>query len=185
MKRRILLALAAAALAAACTPTPNANPLSVDMRRTLTFSEIAVTAEGAAFESAIAADFASRLGPDLEAELRQEFSDRLSPAGARLVVDLARINVSSRTATAYGRDQSRLVGQARIIGAGGETLAVYPVMSIAGEAADSTAGLVVGTVLSGPERLYRQLLDSFALSAREQILGAGLPGARLYRQLAR
>ena len=169
-------------LLAACAPLPRANPLSAEAVRSLTFAEIEVTTAGAGFEGRGAA-FSSRLAPELRAVLRREFSDRLGAGGARMVVEVGRLNVAGGTSTALGRDQSALAGTVRILD-GGALVASYPIQVIAGEASASIAGAIVGATVNSGERFYRRLLDGFAQDAREQIVGRGLPGSRVVRQVS-
>lgn len=167
---------------AACAPLPRANPLSAEQVRDLAFSEIRVTTAGAGFEGR-GTDFSSRLAPELQAVLRREFSDRLGPGGATMVVEVGRLNVAGGTSTALGRDQSTLTGTVRIL-AGGALVASYPIQVIAGEASESLAGALVGATVNSGERFYRRLLNGFARDAREQILGPGLPGSRTVRRVS-
>ena len=176
---RILLPLLL--LLAACAPLPRANPLSAEAVRSLALADIEVTTAGAGFEGR-GADYSSRLAPELEAVLRREFSDRLAPTGARMVVEVGRVNVAGGTATALGRDQSTLSGTVRLV-QGGELVASYPIQVIAGEASESLAGAVLGSTVNSAERFYRRLLTGFARDAREVILGPGLPGSRAVRRL--
>ena len=185
MQRRFFLtgALVVAPLLAACAPTPYANPLGREARAALRFSEVEVTTSGAAFESARAADYASRLGPELRAELRREFSDRLDPGGVRLAIEVQRVNVAGSTGTAFGRDQSRLSGAARVIDREGRLLASYPIAVVAGEARETRLGALAAASVTSADRFYRALLSDFATTTRTEILGADLPGARLLRQV--
>ena len=183
MNRRALLASSLALALAACAPLPHSNPLSADAARNLVLSGIEVTTTGAAFEGR-AADYSSRLAPELAATLRREFSDRLGPSGVAMVVEVARLNVAGGTSTALGRDQSTLIGTVRLIDQG-TLIAAYPIQVVTGEASESLAGAVVGAAVNSAERFYRRLLTGFARDAREQILGRGLPGSRLVRNATR
>ena len=184
MLRRYFLMLAGAApLLAACSPTPYANPLSREVRAALRFRRIEVDTGGAAFESARAADYATRLGPELQAQLRQEFSDRIDPAGVTLAVEVQRLNVTSATGTAFGRDQSRLSGAARVLDREGRLLASYPVTVIAGTARGTTVGALASAAVTTAEGFYRTLVADFARTTRTEILGADRLGARLARQV--
>ena len=179
--RRLALLLALAL--AACAPAPRSNPLSAEAVRTLTLSEIAVTTSGTAFEGR-ARYYSSRLAPELAAVLRREFSDRTDAAGLRMVVEVSRFNLAGGTSTALGRDQSTLSGTVRLLD--GRTLvAAYPIQVLAGEASGSLAGAVVGAAVNSADRFYRRLLTEFAQDAREQIIGRGLPGSRLVRNVTR
>jgi hypothetical protein len=181
MNRRTLLLLLAGS-AAACAPQPFANPLSREVRASLTFADIVVDATGAGLESSRAADRASSLGPDLRAALRSEFSDRVTGSGALMRVDVARFNLAGGTTTAFGRDQSRLSASVRIIDPTGRLLATYTIQTTAGDAAETRTGALVGATIGSAERFYRTLLSNFARNTREQILGSDLPGQRLIRR---
>ena len=167
---------------AACAPLPRSNPLSAEAVRGLAISEIEVTTAGAAFMGG-GPDFSSRLAPELRAVLRREFSDRLGPGGVRMVVEVGQLNVAGGTSTALGRDRSTLTGTVRLL-EGGALIASYPIQVIAGEASESLAGALVGATVNSGERFYRRLLTGFARDAREQILGAGLPGSRTVRRVS-
>ena len=179
MNRRALLASALAL--AGCAPLPRSNPLSADAVRNLTLSGIEVTTTGAAFEGR-AADYSSRLAPELAAALRREFSDRLGPSGVEMVVEVSRLNVAGGTSTALGRDRSTLTGTVRLVDRG-TLVAAYPIQVVSGEASESLAGAVVGAAVNSAERFYRRLLLGFARDTRERILGRGLPGSRLARRV--
>ena len=183
MHRRACLALLAGAGLAACAPLPNTNPLSRDQRAALAFSGIEVTTSGAAFESTLAADYSSALAPDLEGVLQREFADRLNPDGARLIVEISRFNLAGSAATAFGRDQSRLLGTVRVVSPGGLLLATYPIQVLAGEAAESRTGAILGAATNRAGGYYRDLVTGFARDTREQILGGDLPGQRLIRNI--
>ena len=184
MKRRIfLLGTLAAGSLASCAPTPHANPLGREARAALRLGRIEVRTEGAAFESARARSQASQLGPDLEAELRRTFSDRLDPSGATLVVEIQQVNLAGGTRTAFGSDQSRMTGAVRLLGEDGRLRASYPVTVIAGEARETTLGALAAATVGSADRFYRTLLVDFARTTRSQMLGPDLPGARLMRQI--
>ena len=184
VNRRALLASSLAALAlAACAPVPRSNPLSAEAVRGLRISDVQVTTAGAAFEGR-AADYSSRLAPELAATLRREFSDRLGPSGVTMQVEVARVNVAGGTSTALGRDRSTLAGTVRLLD-GEALIAAYPIQVVAGEASESLAGAVVGATVNSAERFYRRLLTGFARDAREQVVGRGLPGSRLIRNATR
>lgn len=127
MNRRFVLTLLGGATLAACSPLATSLPLSRETRQTLRLRDVEVTTEGAAFESARANAYAGRLPRDLRAALLAEFSDRRSDAGAVLQVEIARLNIAGTTATQFGRDQSRLVGNLRLIGDDGALMATYSV----------------------------------------------------------
>lgn len=184
MTRRfvVLGALAALPVLAGCAPAPYANPLSREVRAGLRFSDITVSTSGAAFESARAGDYASRLGPELQAQLRRAFSDRLDQDGVTLAVEIQRLNVAGSAGTAFGRDQSRMTGSARVLDREGRLMASYPVTVIAGEARETRLGALAAAAVTSADRYYRTLVADFARTTRSQILGADLPGARLVRQ---
>lgn len=184
MRRRHLIALFCTAPLLACAPQASDNPLSADMRRTLQISEVQVVTSGTAFTSARAGDYSSKLSPDLRAALRREFSDRMGASGVTMQVTVSSLNVASATSTSYGRDQSRLQGQVSLVEAG-QVLASYGIQTVAGEAADSRTGALLGAVTGSSGGYYRTLVDEFARDTREQILGAGLPGSRLVRNITR
>ncbi len=184
MNRRTVLTLLLASALSACAPRPYTNPLSREVRKGLTIAEIDVVTTGTAFESVRAADYASRLSPELAGRLRQEFSDRLDPGGVTLSVEIARMNVAGATTTAFGRDQSRLQGTAQIRDREGNVLAVYPIHVVAGGAADTRTGALAQAAVTTADRFYRSLLDDFAKTTREQILGADLPGQRMLRRVS-
>lgn len=183
MKRRLVIALLGASALVACAPTPNANPISREVRQTLTFSEINVTTSGAAFDSTRASERSSSLGPDLQAWMKRELADRMSPGGATLAVDIAKLNVAGSTTTRMGRDQSQLQGSIRVLDGDGQLLGTYQINVVAGQAAETTAGALASAAVQSADGYYRSLLDAFARDAREQILGAELPGQRLLRQI--
>ncbi len=184
MQRRFFLsgALAGLPMLVACAPTPYTNPIGREARAALRFSEVTVSSSGAAFESARAADYASRLDPELRAALRREFADRMDPAGVPLMVEIQRLNVATGTGTAFGRDQSRLSGQVRVLDRDGRVLGSYGISVVAGEARDSRLGALAAASVSSAERFYRALVNDFAATTRTEILGTELPGARLLRR---
>ena len=183
-RRGLLLgALAALPLAVACAPTTRVNPLPREVRAGLRLAQVSVSTQGAAFESSRAADFASRLGPELQAQLRREFSDRLDPAGMTLAVEVQRFNLAGGTGTAFGRDQSRLTGSVRILERDGRLMASYPVAVIAGEARETRLGALASAAVTTAERFYRTLLSDFSRTTRVEVLGTDLVGARLIRQV--
>lgn len=182
MRRRAFVILSAAGLAA-CSPLAGANPLGLEERRTLRISDFTVRTTGTSFASSRAQEFSSRLAPDLRAALRQEFAERTSPGGASVVVDIASLNLSGSTATAFGRDQSRLRGQLTILAGDGTTArATYAIDVVAGSAAQTTTGALASAAVNSDDGFYRRLLSSFALDAREQVIGQYLPGERIVRQ---
>ena len=180
-RRTLILTLAAGALTA-CAPSPASNPLGREARAALTISRVDVVTTGAAFESARAADTASRLGPDLSGALRQEFADRIRPDGVVMSVEIARMNLAGSVRTAFGSDQSRLQGTVRLLDRSGALLATYPVQVEAGTAAETRTGALARATVTTADGFYRALLRDFARAAREQILGADLPGQRLLRR---
>lgn len=187
-RRRFLvtggLVLAGAAGLAGCAPQPRANPMGRELRGSITFSEVSVTTAGAALESRRAADAATALGPELEAALRQAFSDRMAAQGtARMVVEVDRFNLAGGTRTAFGSDQSRLSGAVRVLDGQGRLLGSYAVVVTAGEAAETRLGALAGAALGSADRFRRQLAQDFARSTREQMLGRDLPGQRLVRRV--
>lgn len=184
MQRRVFLtgALAGLPLLAACAPTPYTNPIGREARAALRFSDIVVSTSGAAFESARAADYATRLGPELRAALRREFADRMDPAGVPMFAEIQRLNVATGTGTAFGRDQSRMSGAVRVLDLQGQVLGSYGIAVVAGAARESRLGALAAASLSSAERFYRALIDDFAATARTEILGTELPGARLLRR---
>ncbi len=165
---RLLIVLIVALTAAACTPEPRTNPLSREAARSLTFSEFDVTTTGTAFESGAARDYASRLAPELEAALGQEFRSRRGD-GARMEIDIASLNVAGGRSTAFGRDQSRMTGTVRIVDSGGRVMASYQIQSLAGEAAQSRWRAVFDSATQSAEGFYRVLLRDFARSTRQQV----------------
>lgn len=183
LHRRGLLLGALAALPLACAPTTRVNPLPREVRAGLRFAQVTVSTDGAAFESSRAADFASRLGPELQAQLRREFSDRLDPSGMTLAVEVQRLNLAGGTGTAFGRDRSRLAGAVRILDRDGRLMASYPVAVSAGEARETTLGALASAAVTSAEGFYRTLIGDFARTTRVEVLGADLPGARLIRQV--
>jgi len=183
MKRRIFLfGLAAGPVLSACAPLPSANPLGQELRQTITFSEIDVTTTGAAFESGRGAEYASQLAPDLEAALRREFVDRMDPDGVPLRVDISRLNLAGSTATAFGRDQSRLQGAVRVEDRAGALIASYGIDIRRGDPAETTTGALLDAATGRAARTYRALASDFARETRVQVLGRDLPGERLLRQ---
>ncbi|WP_209426441.1 hypothetical protein [Pararhodobacter sp. SW119] len=183
MQRRTLLLMLGSGALGACAPQPYTNPLSREARAALGITRIEVVTTGTAFESALAAESATRLGPDLTGALRQEFADRMRPDGVVMSVELARLNMASSLRTAFGRDQSRLQGTVRLLDASGRLLAAYPVQVEAGAAAATRTGALARASVTTAEGFYRDLLRAFARAAREQILGAGIPGQRLLRRV--
>ncbi|RYG92870.1 hypothetical protein EU803_01835 [Loktanella sp. IMCC34160] len=184
MNRRFILAAMGGLAIAACAPLPNTNPISREVRASLTFSEVSVSTDGTAFESVRASDYSSRLAPDLRGMIEREFADRMSTGGVRMVVDIARLNVAGATTTAFGRDRSLLQGQVQIITNDGRVLGTYAINVVAGDAAETTAGAVIDAAIQSGDGYYRDLLDAFAQDTREQVLGGDLPGQRLIRQLS-
>ena len=183
MHRRYFLTGALAGLPlAACAPTPYSNPIGREARAALRFSDVTVSSSGAAFESARAADYASRVGPELRAALRREFADRMDPAGVPLEVEVQRLNVATGTGTAFGRDRSRLSGTVRVRDAQGRVLGSYAIAVAAGEARESRLGALAAATVSSSERFYRAMVNDFAATTRTEILGSELPGAGLLRR---
>lgn len=186
LDRRALLLLAASGVLAACAPRPEARLADGEMRADIGFSEIRVETVGTGFESRLAADAAARLGPDLQAELRREFSDRIDRGGtARMVVEIDRFNLAGGAQTALGRDQSRLSGTVRVFDDADRLLASRAITVAAGTAAQSRTGAVLGAMTGSADRYYREMLRDFACAAREQMLGPDLPGQRLVRRVTR
>ncbi|SFP88470.1 hypothetical protein [Tranquillimonas alkanivorans] len=170
LHRRHFLLLSAAVPLAACAPTPRTNPLSRSLASNLQLGSINVSTAGAAYENARAGEYATRLGPDLEAALRQELSGRLSPgAPARMEVEVSRLNLASSARTAFGSDQSALVGSVRLVSPDQGVLASYVVDARAGEAAETRAGALLDTALNLGDRYYRRLLTTFADDTEQQI----------------
>lgn len=173
MDRRHFLTLSAAGTvlaAAGCAPMPRSNPLSRAMATSLTFSDITVSASGAAFENRRAAGYSSRVAPELEAVLKQRFAKRMNPgSAARIEVELARLNVADSARTAFGSDQSALSGTVRVISAGGGVLASYVIEARAGEAAETRTGALFDAAVRSSDGYYRQLLDAFARQAHDRI----------------
>ncbi|WP_422071967.1 hypothetical protein [Tranquillimonas rosea] len=170
--RRVFLLTGGAALGlAACAPMPRSNPLSRAAASNLTFSGVTVSTSGAGYENSRAAQYSSRLGPDLQGVLAQEFSSRIEGSGgARMEVDVARLNLANSARTAFGGDQSRLQGTVRLIENGSNaTIASYVIDVVAGAAAETRTGALFGAAVNSSDRFYRQLLTAFADQAREQI----------------
>ena len=185
MTRRSLIALGLSATLVACAPLGAPNPLPRDLRRSLRLADITVITEGASFQNTRAADRASTLGSDLRQYLSREFSERLAPEGMTLQAEVSRLNVASGSATAFGRDQSRLQGTVRIIDTDGALLASYPVLAVAGSPRETRGGALAGAAVNSAGGYYRDLLDRFARDTREAVLGAYLPGERTARQVGR
>ena len=185
MRRRsfVLAALAVVPVLAGCTPTPYASPLGREARATMRFSAIEVNAQAAVFESSLAANYASRLGPDLQANLRREFADRMDASGLTLVVDVQRFNLARSLRTAMGQDQPRLSGVARLVERDGTLVGSFPVTVVAGEARATAAGAVAVAAVTTADGFYRSLLADFARQTRGTVLGREGPGARLLRGL--
>ncbi len=181
-RRGVLLSLGAVPLAA-CAPRPDPNQLSREARAALRIARINVTTTGATFESARASQAAGDLGPDLQARLRQEFSDRMRPDGVEMSVEIARMNLAGSVRTAFGGDRSRLQGTVRLIDGGGRLLAVYPVEVEAGTAAETRTGALARATVTTVDGFYRALLTGFARQTRGQILGDDSAGQRLVRQV--
>ncbi len=181
--RRLVLLGAASALMASCAPTPSANPLPRATRNALRISDITVETGGTAFVNRAAADRASSLAPDLRQSLLREFADRISDDGVRVVVEISQLNVAGGTATATGRDQSRLQGAVRVVQTDGSVLASYTIIAVAGAARETRTGTVVGSVINTASGFYRALIDQFSLQTREDMLGAYLPGERQARRI--
>jgi type IV pilus biogenesis protein CpaD/CtpE len=182
-RRSVIIALCAASLAA-CAPLPNTNPISRDVRASLTFSSIEVNTSGTAFESTRAADYTSRLSGDIRGLLEREFVDRMNSGGVKMIVDVARINVAGATTTAFGRDQSLLQGSVRVVGLDDAVLGTYAIQVVAGGAANTTTGALVDSAIHSGDGYYRDLVGGFARDVREQILGGDWPGQRLIRQVS-
>lgn len=154
-----------------CSPEPRINPLSASVSRSLTISGVDINTQAAAFESERARDYSSRLAADLRAALRREFSDRLSPAGARLRVEVARLNVADSASSAFGRDQSALQGLVQVVEPGTErVLANYAMDVRAGQAAESRTGAIFSTVFESSGGYYRELVDDFAEQTATRVL---------------
>ena len=183
MDRRSLFLMTGASALAACAPQPYANPLSREVRAGLMFSNFDVVTTGAGFDSNLAAGYASRLGPDLAAALRSEFSDRIRPDGVVMNVEIARFNLAGSARTALGRDQSQLQGSVRITDPAGRLLATYPIQVVAGTAAETRTGALARAAVTTADGFYRGMLTDFARASREQILGSDLPGQRLLRRV--
>ncbi|SHJ35704.1 hypothetical protein SAMN04488012_10839 [Palleronia salina] len=162
MYRRSFLALASAATLSACVPGPRSNPLSRAEARNLRFNDITVNTGGTAYLTNAAGEYRNQLAPTLEAELRQEFSDRIGADGtAQIIVDISRLNLADSFRTATGGDQSRLTGSVRIV-TGGATVASYPLDVTAGEAAETRTGVLIGAAINSRARFFRRLTNSFA-----------------------
>ncbi|NYS26801.1 hypothetical protein HUK65_17685 [Rhodobacteraceae bacterium 2376] len=183
MDRRSLFLMIGASALVACAPQPYSNPLSREARAGLAFSRFDVVTTGASFDSSMAANYASRLGADLAAALRSEFSDRVGADGVVMNVEIARFNLAGSTRTAMGRDQSQLQGSVRIIDRAGRLLATYPIQVVAGAAAETRTGALARAAVTTTDGFYRGLLSGFARTSREQILGSDLPGQRLLRRV--
>ncbi len=181
-RRLILLGMSAATLAA-CAPGAGTNPLPRDRRATLRIADFTIETEGASFESRQAANRSSALAPDLRAALQREFRDRMAEDGLPVVVTISRLNVAGGTATAFGRDQSRLQGSVRVLERDGSLLASYTTLTVAGAARESRTGALVGAAIDTADGFYRALLTNFARQSREEMLGADLPGARTVRRI--
>lgn len=184
MNRRALFALLAGAALTACTPILyETNPISRDMRATLRIASIEVNTTGTAFDSTRARDYTSSLAPELKGQLEREFRDRMTTGtGVQMIVDVSRLNVAGATTTAFGRDLSTLQGSARIV-RDGAVIGTYSLQVTAGDASTTTTGALISSAVQSGDGYYRTLLDKFARSAREQIIGADLPGERLLRQI--
>lgn len=180
-RRGMFLSLAALSLTA-CAPRPSPNPLSREARAALRIARIEVTTTGATFESRRASDAAGNLGPDLQARMRQEFSDRMRPDGIEMSVEIARMNLAGSVRTAFGDDRSRLQGTVRLIDRSGRLLAIYPVEVEVGTAAETRRGAVARAAVTTVDGFYRALLSGFARQTRGQILGDDSAGQRLVRQ---
>ncbi|GAA3863529.1 hypothetical protein [Celeribacter arenosi] len=167
--KNVVFATAMIASLAACAPMPRSNPLSRAQADGLAIGAIEVVTTGAAFESARAGDYASALDPDLTAALEREFADRRAPNGANLLVDIARLNVADSGRTAFGWDQSKLIGQARLTTADGAVIATYPVQVTAGEAAKTRTGALIDTAIASSTNYYQDLVVTFAEDLRELI----------------
>jgi hypothetical protein len=141
---------------------PRANPLSRAQADGLAISAIDVTTTGAAFESKRAADFSARLDPDLTAALQREFANRMSSDGVLLTVDVARLNVADSGRTAFGWDQSKLIGQARLTTPDGQVLATYPIQVNAGQAAKTRTGALVSAAIGSSDKNYIKLVNKFS-----------------------
>ena len=183
MNRRAFAALVAGGILTACAPMDDPNPIGREARARMAFSEIEVVTTGAQFESRAAAERSSQLGTDLRAALRQEFSDRLRPDGVRMVVEVSRLNLAGATRTAFGSDQSRLQGTARVLDGAGRLLGAYPVQIEAGGAAETRTGALLRAGVTSTDRFYRSLVGDFAETTREQILGRESLGQRAVRRV--
>ena len=186
MKRRVFLitGLMAVPFVMGCTPTPYVGPLGREARATLRLARIDVAAQGTVFESSLAREYASRLGPELQANLRREFADRMDSGGMTVVVEVQRFNLARSLRTTMGRDQSRLSGTARLLERDGTLVASYPVTVIAGEARGTTVGALATAAVTTADGYYRSMLTDFARETRAAILGREGPGARLLRDLS-
>lgn len=185
MNRRQFSGLAVALMAAtACAPLPNSNPISREVRASLTFASVAVTTTGTAFESTRAADYSSRLSGDLKGTIEREFVDRMDGGGVKLIVDIVRLNVAGATTTAFGRDRSILQGSARVVDQSGNLLGTYAIQVTAGDAAETTTGALFDAAINSGDGFYRELVTGFARDTREQILGADFPGQRILRSIS-
>ena len=169
MHRRAFVATGGAALALlSCAPTPRRNPLPREVARNLTIREIAVTTSGTSFESELARDYTSDLGPDLRAALELEFQKRLAAEGVRLEAEPSRFNLANSLRTATGGDRSRLLGTVRLIDEG-QVLASYPIQVSAGQASETRTSVLIDATFRSSAGYYREMVRTFADTARTMI----------------
>lgn len=188
MIRRTVLFAPVALAVAGCAGSPR-TALTADERRNLRVAEVRTVTTAAVFDGAGAEERRNFVGPDLSAELRDEFRDRLADQGWTLEAEIALLSVVGATATSFGRDRSALEGTLRLIDPAGTVRASAPITVTAGAARESLGGRIVGAASTaatggGRGRFYRTLLDQFARDGRTLLLGADLPGERLVRRVA-
>ena len=187
MNRRTLIVAPAAIALAACAGRTTL-PLSAEERASLRIGDVQIVSSAAVFDGAGAEERRNRLSPDLTAELRDEFADRIAAGGWTLQAEIGRLAVVGATATSFGRDRSELQGSLRLIDPTGALRASVPITVTAGASRETLGGSIVGAATTavtggGRGRFYRSLLNDFARQGRELLLGRDLPGQRLTRRI--
>jgi len=148
----------------------------------LMFSSITVRITGASFDGILAGGYRATLQTDLQAALTEEFSDRISPLGLPLTVDVTRLAVAGIATTAFGEGESALTGTVTVKTASGATHAQHVITAGAGRT-EALASAVLGGGGSG-EAIYRRMLADFAEDTREALIGRQGIGAQILSGMA-
>ena len=189
MNRRFFLAALPLALAGCQTASDLAPALTQAAvagiaagQDRLMFSTITVRTTGTSFEGILATNYRATLQADLQAALTEELSDRISPLGLPLTVDVTRLAVAGIATTAFGEGDSALTGTVTVKTAAGAVHAQHTITAGAGRT-EALASAVLGGGGSG-EAIYRRMLTGFAEDTREALVGRRGIGAQILSGMA-